>query len=147
MLTAGRGTARQGKRGSAAAPRHWEQPCLVPEWLGGMDLEETIQPFPGQTVGTHSPQRGSHRRASVKHLALSPVPRLSCTSSPGAPPPAAGPCAPQTFHCIRSSLLQQKLQKPWKLLVSAKPKLNCIHSIKFSYFKLAFFGSTLPATS
>lgn len=97
------------------------------------------------------PQRGSHSRASISHLVTSPVPRPGCPGSPRVPlrpQLAGGPRASQPFHCTRSSLLQQKLQKnPWKLLVSAKPKLNCIHSIKFSCFKLAFFGSTLPATS
>lgn len=60
------------------------------------------------------PQRGSHSRASISHLVTSPVPRPGCPGSscvPLRPQLAGGPRASQPFHCTRSSLLQQKLQK------------------------------------
>lgn len=90
-------------------------------------------------------------RATTLHQPYKPLDDPTTSRAPRRAPPAplSGQRAARLrpLGCTRSSLLQQESQKPWKLLVSAKPKLSCVHSIKFSCFKLAFFGSTLPATS
>lgn len=103
--TSGRESTAQQLHSSTGRSFAWHWRHLD---AGEMDLEESIQPQGcSEPCQARCPQRGSLSWASINHPVISPVPHPSCPSSPL----PLSSHNPQPFHCTRSSLLQQELQK------------------------------------